>query len=168
MALQWATAGGVWSTNLCLKDLVCYLSQHPVFWATSQLLLFQVEMIVHGFIKFPLDYYPFIQGLWDHLEMVQNAAARLLNGYNRMDHISPILSSLQWVPMKFRAVVKFLLSLKEPCSQVLYLWPATTSGLPKSSLQGLLVITWTWKWTWKVKGIECLRWWLQDCGKLFL
>lgn len=43
-----------------------------------------------------------------HLQMVQNAAARLLTG-TKYEHISPILASLHWLPVQFRIHFKILL-----------------------------------------------------------
>ncbi len=41
--------------------------------------------------------------------MVQNAAARLLTGAKKHDHITPILASLHWLPVSFRIQFKILL-----------------------------------------------------------
>lgn len=41
--------------------------------------------------------------------MVQNSAARLLTGKWKFDHITPILSSLQWLPVKYTIEYKILL-----------------------------------------------------------
>lgn len=35
-----------------------------------------------------------------HLQLVQNTAARLLTGSRKFDHITPILSSIHWLPVK--------------------------------------------------------------------
>ncbi|XP_062294372.1 T-cell ecto-ADP-ribosyltransferase 1-like [Scomber scombrus] len=40
------------------------------------------------------------------LQVVQNAAARLLTGKKRRDHISPVLASLRWLPVHFRIQFK--------------------------------------------------------------
>ncbi len=40
--------------------------------------------------------------------MVQNAATRLLIGSRKFDHISPILTSLHWLPVKQRFEFKIL------------------------------------------------------------
>ena len=40
------------------------------------------------------------------LQSIQNAAARLLTGTRRRDHISPVLSRLHWLPVKQRVVFK--------------------------------------------------------------
>ncbi len=42
------------------------------------------------------------------LQMVQNAAARLLTGSRKFDRISPILTSLHWLPVKQRIEFKIL------------------------------------------------------------
>ena len=43
------------------------------------------------------------------LQLIQNAAARVLMITNRRDHISPVLASLHWLPVKFRIEFKILL-----------------------------------------------------------
>lgn len=40
---------------------------------------------------------------------MQNAAARLLTGVRKRDHITPVLQSLHWLPVKFRIDFKILL-----------------------------------------------------------
>ena len=43
------------------------------------------------------------------LQLVQNAAARLLTGTKKRDHITPVLASLHWLPVNFRIDFKVLL-----------------------------------------------------------
>ena len=43
------------------------------------------------------------------LQLVQNAAARLLTNTRKYDHITPILASLHWLPVRFRIHLKILL-----------------------------------------------------------
>ncbi len=43
------------------------------------------------------------------LQMVQNAAARLLTGVRKREHITPVLISLLWLPVRFRIDFKVLL-----------------------------------------------------------
>ncbi len=43
------------------------------------------------------------------LQVVQNAAARLLTNTKRREHITPILAHLQWLPVRFRIHFKILL-----------------------------------------------------------
>ncbi len=46
---------------------------------------------------------------WNSLQIVQNAAARVLTRSSKYDHITPILQSLHWLPIKFRISYKILL-----------------------------------------------------------
>ena len=43
------------------------------------------------------------------LQMVQNAAARLLSGMRKHQHISPTLAALHWLPIHFRIDFKVLM-----------------------------------------------------------
>ena len=52
-----------------------------------------------------------VDGVDDNLheigaQSIQNAAARLLTGTRRRDHISPVLSRLHWLPVKQRVIFK--------------------------------------------------------------
>ncbi len=71
------------------------------------------EIVIHSFITSRLDYcnslyYGANQSSIGCLQMVQNAAARLLTGSHKFDHISPILTSLHWLPVKQRIELKKL------------------------------------------------------------
>ncbi len=65
------------------------------------------EIIIHICISSRLDY---CNGLYvgidqaslTRLQMVQNAAAHLLMGARNQGHITPILASLHWLPIRFR------------------------------------------------------------------
>ena len=43
------------------------------------------------------------------LQVVQNAAARLLTGVRKYQHISPILATLHWLSIRFRIDFKVLM-----------------------------------------------------------
>ena len=43
------------------------------------------------------------------LQLIQNAAARVLTRARRYDHITPVLTSLHWLPIQARADFKILL-----------------------------------------------------------
>ncbi|TWW77382.1 L-aminoadipate-semialdehyde dehydrogenase-phosphopantetheinyl transferase [Takifugu flavidus] len=43
------------------------------------------------------------------LQLIPNAAARVLTGIDKIDHITPVLASLHWLPVKFRIIFKTLL-----------------------------------------------------------
>ncbi len=45
----------------------------------------------------------------NNLQIVQNAAARVLTWSRKYDHITPILQSLHWLPIEFRISYKILL-----------------------------------------------------------
>ncbi|XP_064205653.1 uncharacterized protein LOC135262574, partial [Anguilla rostrata] len=74
----------------------------------------QFEIVIHAFITTRLDY---CNALYvgvsassiSRLQMVQNAAARLLTGTRKHEHISPILASLHWLPIHFRIHFKIIL-----------------------------------------------------------
>ena len=73
-----------------------------------------LSKVVHAFIFSRLDYcnslYTCLTQKSIHsLQLVQNAAARLLTGTRKYDHITPILASLHWLPIDFRIQFKILL-----------------------------------------------------------
>ncbi len=72
------------------------------------------EMLIHAFMTSRLDYCNALLGgcsarLINKLQMVQNAAARVLTRTRKYDHISPVLSTLHWLPIKHRIDLKILL-----------------------------------------------------------
>ena len=73
-----------------------------------------MEKNIHAFITTRLDYCNALylgvsQSGLQRLQLVQNAAARLLTGTRRRDHITPVLSTLHWLPVRFRITFKVLL-----------------------------------------------------------
>ncbi len=65
------------------------------------------EMLIHAFMTLRLDYCNVLLGgcsarLINKLQMVQNAAAGVLTRTRNYDHISPVLSTLHWLPIKLR------------------------------------------------------------------
>lgn len=69
---------------------------------------------VQAFISCRLDYcnallYGIADDLLRRLQSVQNAAARLVAGSRRSDHITPVLRRLYWLPVRRR--IKFKLAL---------------------------------------------------------
>jgi len=71
------------------------------------------KMIVQAFISCRLDYYNSL--LFDisdvlvrSLQSVQNAAARLVTGACRCDHITPVVQQLHWLPVYQRVVFKIV------------------------------------------------------------
>ncbi len=74
----------------------------------------KAEMLIHAFMTSRLDYCNALLGgcsarLINKLQLVQNAAARVLTRTRKYDHISPVLSTLHWLPIKHRIDFKILL-----------------------------------------------------------
>ncbi len=72
------------------------------------------EKLVHAFMTSRLDYCNALlagcpASSINKLKIVQNAAARILTRSRKYDHITPILQSLHWQPIKFRISYKILL-----------------------------------------------------------
>ena len=72
------------------------------------------ERVMHMFITVRLDYCNSLyvglgQASLHRLQMVQNAAARLLTGTKRYQHITPVLASLHWLPVRQRIDFKIAL-----------------------------------------------------------
>ncbi|XP_061086404.1 uncharacterized protein LOC133121220 [Conger conger] len=73
-----------------------------------------LERVVHAFITSRLDYCNSLYIGLDQsslccLQLVQNAAARLLTGKKKREHITPALTSLHWLPVRYRINLKILL-----------------------------------------------------------
>uniref|UniRef100_A0A8C6KQ30 Reverse transcriptase domain-containing protein n=1 Tax=Nothobranchius furzeri TaxID=105023 RepID=A0A8C6KQ30_NOTFU len=72
------------------------------------------ETVIHAFVTTRLDYCNALYigvsaSCISQLQRVQNAAARLLTGTRKFEHISPVLASLHWLPISFRIHFKILL-----------------------------------------------------------
>jgi len=73
-----------------------------------------LETLIHAYITSKLDFMnSLLYGVPDvhirKLQLVQNAAARLLTGSSRYNHITPILEELHWLPIHFRIEYKLVL-----------------------------------------------------------
>ncbi len=80
------------------------------------------------------------------LQVVQNAAARVLTRSRKYDHITPILQSLHWLPIKYCISYKILLLTYKPLNGLApaYLTSLLSRYNPSRSLRsqnsGLLVV----------------------------
>uniref|UniRef100_A0A8C1S4M0 Reverse transcriptase domain-containing protein n=1 Tax=Cyprinus carpio TaxID=7962 RepID=A0A8C1S4M0_CYPCA len=73
-----------------------------------------LEKALHAFISSRLDYCNALyvglsQTSLSRLQLVQNAAARFLTSTPRRAHITPVLATLHWLPVRFRIDFKILL-----------------------------------------------------------
>ena len=72
------------------------------------------ETLVHAFVTSKLDYgnavlHGLPSTLLSRLQHVQNAAARLITGTKKFDHITPVLQELHWLPVEQRIRYKIAL-----------------------------------------------------------
>ena len=72
-----------------------------------------LEILLHAFTTSRLDYcnsllFGINESLICKLQRVQNSCARLLTDTRRYDHITPVLKSLHWLPIKSWVVFKIL------------------------------------------------------------
>jgi len=89
----------------------CYFQLRQLRVVLQSLTSEAATSLVHAFISCRLDYCnALLYGIADcqlqRLQSVQNAAARLVTGFRRMEHISPILKSLHWLPIWQRVTYK--------------------------------------------------------------
>ncbi|TWW71159.1 putative RNA-directed DNA polymerase from transposon X-element [Takifugu flavidus] len=80
----------------CLKDIK--------YWMSSNFLLLnpgKTEVMVFGPEPLRVSKQLF--------QLIQNAAARVLTGIDKRDHITPVMALLHWLPIKFRIIFKTLL-----------------------------------------------------------
>ena len=77
------------------------------------------KTLVQAFTSCRLDYcnsllFGISDGLLQRLQSVQNAAARLVTGARRCDHITPVLRQLHWLPVRQRVVFKIAGLVHQP------------------------------------------------------
>ena len=73
-----------------------------------------METLIHAFVSNRIDYcnsllYGVPNCHLHKLQRVQNAAARLIFEESKYCHVTPLLKSLHWLPVKYRIIFKVLL-----------------------------------------------------------
>ena len=91
------------------------------------------KTLVQAFIASRLDYcnalyYGIYDKLIRRLQSVQHAAARLVTGTMRSDHISLVLRQLHWLPVRQRVVFKVATLVYHRCAATLRATSSTTVG----------------------------------------
>jgi len=93
---------------------VCRSAYHPLRQLLPIIRSLSVDVaktLVQAFVSARLDYCNCVligiaDALMRRLQAVQYAAARLLTGTRRRDHITPILQQLHWLPVRQRVEFK--------------------------------------------------------------
>ncbi len=109
------------------------------------------EKLVHAFMTSIMDYCNALLGgcpasSINKLQIVQKSTARILTRSRKYDHITPILQSLHWLPIKFRISYKIVLLAYKAlnCLAPAYLTSLLSHYNPTRSLKlqnsGLLVV----------------------------
>ncbi|KAF7708165.1 hypothetical protein HF521_017222, partial [Silurus meridionalis] len=104
--------GPVKSANDLMKNHINHVTKTAYFHfrniakIRNMLSISDAEKLIHAFMTSRIDYCNALlagcpASLINKLQLVQNAAARVLTRSRKYDHITPILSSLHWLPVKF-------------------------------------------------------------------
>ena len=93
---------------------VAYFPLHRIRSIRYCLTQHSTELLVHSLVISRLDYgnvllYGVPDQLLDKLQRVQNVAARIVVRASHYDHITPILDTLHWLPVRYRIEYKVLL-----------------------------------------------------------
>ena len=110
-----------------------------------------LEIVIHAFVSSKLDFcnsllYGASQQQIRKLQLIQNAAARLLTGTKKSEHITPILRNLHWLPIisriKFKILVIVYKTLHRQSPQYLQnlIQPYTPGACLRSADRGLLTV----------------------------
>jgi len=85
----------------------CFFQLRQLRSIKQSLTIEATKTLVHSFVGSRLDYcnsvFAGISGQLLHkLQMIQNAAARLITGTKKFEHIKPVLQDLHWLPVRQR------------------------------------------------------------------
>ncbi len=149
--------GVILDSNLSFENHISHVTKTAFFHLRNiaklwnMLTVSDAEKLVHAFMTSRLDYCNALLGgcpasSINKLQIVPNAAARVLTRSRKYDHITPILQSLHWLPIKFRISYKILLlaykALNDlaPAYLTNLLIMLQSNPLPKVLNSGLLVV----------------------------
>ncbi len=149
--------GVILDSELCLTKQMNTVVKNSFYqlWIISRLKSFlsfnDLEKVIHAFITSRLDYCNSLylglpQSSTARLQMVQNAAARLLTRAKKTDRVTPILASLHWLPVHFRIQLKILLFVfkalngQAPSYLTDHLTPLSSSRSLRSSDRAFLAV----------------------------
>ena len=113
-----------------------------------------LERLVHAFITTKLDYCNSLlcgapSTLINKLQRIQNIVARRITGHGRCEHITPVLKSLHWLPVKQRITFKTLVLVYKAVNNLApvylkeLLYPYVPCRGLRSSENNLLVVPFT-------------------------
>lgn len=108
-----------------------------------------LETALHAFVTSRLDYCNSLyigisQSCVNRLQLVQNAAARLLKDKRKCDHITPVLISLHWLPVQYRInfkVLLFVLQVLAESGTTVFIWINSFAHTCKVSKIGAIWFT---------------------------
>ncbi len=142
--------GVILDRNLSFEHHISYVTRTAFFHLRNiaklrnMLSVSDAEKLVHAFMTSRLDYCNALlagcpASSINKLQLVQNAAARVLTRSRKYDHITPILSSLHWLPIKFRISYKVLLLTYKALNGLapVYLMDLLSPYNPSRSLRSL-------------------------------
>ncbi len=112
--------GVILDSNLSFENHISHFTKTVFFHLRNiaklrnMLSVSDAEKLIYAFMTSRLDYCNALLGgcpasSINKLQIVQNAAARVLTRSINYDHITPILQSLHWLPIKFHISYKILL-----------------------------------------------------------
>ncbi len=149
--------GVILDSNLSFENHISHVTKTAFFHLRNivklrnMLTVSDAEKLVNAFMTSRLDYCNALPigcpaSSINKLQIVQNAVARVLTGSRNYDHITPIVQSLHWLPIKFRISYKiFLLAYKAlndlaPAYLINLLSRYNLIRSPRSQNSGLLVV----------------------------
>jgi len=114
--------GFLLDSQLTTKDHVsalcryCFRQLCQLRLARSSLTPNTAKTLVHAFVSSRLDYcnswlYGVGDGLLKKLQAVQNAAARVVTGAKKFDHLTPVLRDIRWLPVRHRIKYKLAMTV---------------------------------------------------------